>query len=587
MITFGTNEQTLAASEGFSVTVADAPTWSSMTAAQFASYNAIVFGDPSCGSLFVVSTADANKAVWSSVITGPEIVIGTDPIFHQSTHPPADQLILDGINFAASGSGTGLYVSLSCYYAGAFPGTLVDFLSAIGSFQVEGQGGCPNSVTIVQPSHPAMAGLTDAGLSNWFCSTHEFFDSFPSSFVALADNVRPSDGANVPYIIATPGGVNPNDFDGDGVPNAIDNCPTVPNPDQKDSNLNGIGDACETPTELHTTAAFFQALADGTSPVQPIPLPVASEPTPLDQIVQIVDFRIASGLALSASQLTSQLVDSLVSSGVVPADQAQQLEQAVLQRVLSIRVSKFFTDTSLNPLPLDKFGNPKVDVVLANGIVRSTNPGEIVAWVNVTNNGGVSVQSLKLNETLPVDWVISPSWLPAKGGIHVFYANTTSLATNPEITDPTAITVNTGNPETVLLSIVSLNATRIGHPLMPGQTVLLAVKLDYGLDMTSQSAGSFPRNYTDTAGAAAWTRPSFTGSEASAFASAFFVAYAKVVGDVNGDFKVDVLDAALLAYSYGTRPGDAKWNPNADFDNNGVIDILDAAQVAAYYGTSS
>ncbi len=38
----------------------------------------------------------------------------------------------------------------------------------------------------------------------------------------------------------------PQDSDGDGVPDSIDNCPTVPNPDQADSNGDGIGDACST-----------------------------------------------------------------------------------------------------------------------------------------------------------------------------------------------------------------------------------------------------------------------------------------------------------------------------------------------------
>jgi hypothetical protein len=35
------------------------------------------------------------------------------------------------------------------------------------------------------------------------------------------------------------------DTDGDGIPDACDNCPLVFNPDQRDSNRNGIGDACE------------------------------------------------------------------------------------------------------------------------------------------------------------------------------------------------------------------------------------------------------------------------------------------------------------------------------------------------------
>ena len=41
----------------------------------------------------------------------------------------------------------------------------------------------------------------------------------------------------------------PTDSDGDGVPDATDNCPTKSNPEQEDANGDGIGDACSADTD--------------------------------------------------------------------------------------------------------------------------------------------------------------------------------------------------------------------------------------------------------------------------------------------------------------------------------------------------
>jgi len=55
-------------------------------------------------------------------------------------------------------------------------------------------------------------------------------------------------------------------------------------------------------------------------------------------------------------------------------------------------------------------------------------------------------------------------------------------------------------------------------------------------------------------------------------------------GDVDLNGCVNIIDAALLAYSYGTKPGMPLWNPSADIDHSGAIDIIDAAWLAQYYG---
>jgi cell division septation protein DedD len=200
------NEATLAAAAGYDVTVADAATWSSMTTNQFAAYDAIVFGDPaSSAGLSLLDTAEATKATWSAAVTGQVILAGNDPIGHQiAPGAQANEFTLNAIGFAASGPGVGLYASLSNLYIEVDPDTPVSFLSEVGDFEVVGQGtppleGCPDDVTIVESSHPAMAGITEAGLSDWGCSMHEAFTAFPSSYSVLATHTT----SDLPYILAT------------------------------------------------------------------------------------------------------------------------------------------------------------------------------------------------------------------------------------------------------------------------------------------------------------------------------------------------------------------------------------------------
>jgi parallel beta-helix repeat protein len=54
-----------------------------------------------------------------------------------------------------------------------------------------------------------------------------------------------------------------------------------------------------------------------------------------------------------------------------------------------------------------------------------------------------------------------------------------------------------------------------------------------------------------------------------------------ISGDVNGDFKVDGKDVAVVAKAYNTKPGDLLWNPNGD----DKVDGKDIAIVAKYYNT--
>lgn len=202
---------------GLAVTVVDDTTWAAMTAADFGSYRAIILGDPTCSG--TPATFAANEATWGPQVDGNVVLIGTDPIFHESQGGGA--LTDKGIAFATTRSGkTGLYATLSCYYHGTAALTPVpafNSLSSLGVFTVTGVG-CFNDAHIVA-THPALAGLTDADLSNWSCSVHEAFDTWPSDFqvLAIAKNFGGSftagDGTvGTPYILARGEGLVPIGF---------------------------------------------------------------------------------------------------------------------------------------------------------------------------------------------------------------------------------------------------------------------------------------------------------------------------------------------------------------------------------------
>ena len=60
-----------------------------------------------------------------------------------------------------------------------------------------------------------------------------------------------------------------------------------------------------------------------------------------------------------------------------------------------------------------------------------------------------------------------------------------------------------------------------------------------------------------------------------------------VLGDLNGDFKVDLKDLVILAKAYGSKLGDSNWDPNADIDRNGAVGLSDLVALAQHYGQHS
>lgn len=214
---------------GLTAHIATPAEWNSMTTADFEAYKAIIIPDPNCGTIDMIDFLDLTKTVWGPAVMGNIILIGTDPTYHSSTRPGALTLIDDAVQFAASGNGTGFYLSLSCYYD-SIDASTVNSLSYFGTITVRGRLACYNDAHLVADSE-ALGKLDDAALSNWSCSVHEVFTSFPTTGLfgfeplaiaqgATGDGQKDfADGSSgIPYIIvkgATPAGCGDGKWDPD------------------------------------------------------------------------------------------------------------------------------------------------------------------------------------------------------------------------------------------------------------------------------------------------------------------------------------------------------------------------------------
>src|SRR5206468_3123293 len=162
------------------------------------------------------------------------------------------------------------------------------------------------------------------------------------------------------------------------------------------------------------------------------------------------------------------------------------------------------------PLPVDSSG-PVVKVLIARGRVATTNPPQILAQVKI-NNSGTSINSLIINETLPVDW--SAFFTQA---VQVFF--------------------------------------RYQNSSLQEITGMLTIKLSYSLKGSVVSPRLYPVTYTNLVNVKGYSENGFSGESFDKNATAGFTAKAKVVGDVDGDFDVDLNDWMSFTAAYGTSSG--------------------------------
>jgi hypothetical protein len=71
-----------------------------------------------------------------------------------------------------------------------------------------------------------------------------------------------------------------------------------------------------------------------------------------------------------------------------------------------------------------------------------------------------------------------------------------------------------------------------------------------------------------------------TATTQVAHGTSTYMKYYLLTGDVNGDGRIDILDAIALSNSFLKSTGQPGFNPAADINSDGTINILDAIQLA-------
>ena len=98
----------------------------------------------------------------------------------------------------------------------------------------------------------------------------------------------------------------------------------------------------------------------------------------------------------------------------------------------------------------------------------------------------------------------------------------------------------------------------------------------YALNTTGLAYGNY------TISAYAWPVPGETNTADNNLT--FGWVKVTIVGDVNGDGKVNLIDVFSVALAYGSYPGHPTWNPNYDINNDFEINLIDYFTTALNYG---
>jgi len=159
------------------------------------------------------------------------------------------------------------------------------------------------------------------------------------------------------------------------------------------------------------------------------------------------------------------------------------------------------------------------------------------------------------------------------------------------ITNVTASKTFVGQNYSVSASVTAINQgsfTETFNVTAYANETVIATFTDIVLSGGAPTTLTFSWNTTDcakgnyTLSAYAWPVENETDIDNNNFTGGWVKI--TIVGDVNGDGKVNLVDVFKVALAYGSVSGDSRWDPNLDINNDGKINLIDYFTAALNYG---